>query len=151
LRNLAELNINEGGRPVARRPPLAEDVERFEKRFKVEVPAELRMLLEHANGGHTELDTLLETADHGRHAINRFHHLGHDEAPGGLVYAMVHWRSILGDGALPFASDGAGNPFFVDPGDGSVMICLHPEMQVVRLSGSFSEFIDGLQLDDEMI
>jgi hypothetical protein len=59
---------------------------------------------------------------------------------------------VLGPDALAFASDGGGNPFFVDLESGAVKLCLHDaKMQIVPLFPSFEAFVDALEIDEEMI
>ncbi|HEX8223319.1 MAG TPA: SMI1/KNR4 family protein [Allosphingosinicella sp.] len=68
MRNLAELNLNDGGRPVDRAPPSAKAIAEFEREFSVSLPEEYIRLLTFSNGGHPELDTI---APMGRRAETR--------------------------------------------------------------------------------
>ncbi len=150
MRNLSELNINDGGSAVTRARPTDGEFANFEARYKVTVPNELRALLRHSNGGCPELDSL--EANGQSWSLNHFLHLAEGEGTDTLAYALTHWRPILGPHALVFGEDGGGNPYFIDLADGAVNICLHDEeMKIVRIATSFEAFIDSLELDEEMI
>ena len=155
MRDFAELNITEFGRPVTRAGATLADFLAFESEQRLVVPGELRQLLSFCNGGHPERDSIRSSTSHRdeHHSVNRFYHLSVDDRDAGsLWYAATHWRAILGTSSLPFASDGGGNQFFVDLRDGSVKLCLHDEqMTFVSVAASFESFIDGLDVDEEMI
>ena len=62
---------------------------------------------------------------------------------------MEIYRPLLGDKALPFAADGAGNPFFLDLSENPapVVIWQHDgECDEVDIADSFSDFIDRLDI-----
>jgi hypothetical protein len=118
MRNLAELNIIDGGEPVQRPPPGVEALRRFREEFGEPLPAELLALLRFANGGHPELCVI--DGPYGTYAVDHFLHLtAGDEGYGSIWWVMRTWRPFLGERALPFANDGGGNPFFLD-------IAVHP-------------------------
>ena len=58
MRNLAELNINEGGKAVERPAPSREDIVEFEQAFGVSLLPGLSFLLQASNGGHPEFDAV---------------------------------------------------------------------------------------------
>lgn len=148
MRNVDELMINEGGEPVARRPATDEDFDRFERRCRVSIPADLRRLLRHVNGGHPRLDSFATAG--ARFSISRFFYLSEDDQPGGLSYAVTYWQRLIGTSAFPFAGDGCGNVFFVDSRDAQVKICLHDDnMRVVSLGESFEGMINKLEIDPD--
>jgi hypothetical protein len=153
MRNLAELNINEGGMAVKRPAPSREDIVEFELAFKVSLPPGLSILLQTSNGGHPEFDTIADSD--GNVAVNRFYHLtASDKGTESIWYAMTHWRPILGDRAIPFASTGGGDQFFIDLSDNppSVKLCRHDEgMRLIQLAPTFEAFIDELSSDPDMI
>ena len=139
------------------RPGLSEeDFASFETQYEVRFPEALKELLRYSNGGHPERDSYpAEDPELDESfAVNRFHYLlPGDEGVCSIAYAIKEWRPILGDKALPFASDGGGNEFFLDLEDSppTVKICLHDEdMAVVDLAPSFEAFIDALYLDPDM-
>jgi cell wall assembly regulator SMI1 len=153
MRNLEEININEGGRPVTRPPPAVHAVTLFENEFGLLLPEGIRRLLSFANGGHPELSAIDSTA--GQYAINRFYHLSEENrGDESLWYAVKHWRPILGNKALPFANDAGGNQYFLDlsKDPAPVKICVHDQnFRVVDIAASIDDFIDGLHVDPDMI
>jgi len=153
VRNLSELNINEGGRPVGREAPPKEIIDSFESKTGLKIPQDYQEFLRFSNGGHPELDSVNGAG--GQFAVNSFYHLTADaRGPESLWYAVEHWRPILGSMAIPFANDGGGNQFFLDllTQPPRVKMCVHDEgMRIIDISASFSEFIDSLELDPEMI
>ena len=157
MRDLAELNLNDGGKRVDRAPPSREVVLAFEREFGVSLPPEYIGLLTYSNGGHPELDSIapMGRRDIAMRAINRFFHLNEDqESPASLWTAARTWRPILGEKQIPIAADGGGNPFILDMSTSppTVSACLDDEgLARVEISPSFSEFIDSLELDPDMI
>jgi cell wall assembly regulator SMI1 len=153
MRNLAELNINEGGEPVTRSAPTASDLEQFRKEFGFPLPPQLLHLLAFANGGCPEISSI--DGPSGQYAIDTIYHLTNDDrGTESIWYAMKHWRPILGAKAVPFATDGGGDQFFLDLSQdpAPVKICLHEEdCEIVELAGSFAEFLDRLHIDPDMI
>lgn len=157
MRDLSELNINEGGRPVERPAPSRSVIEAFERHFGLRLPLNYVALLEYANGGHPELDTfgLNREPDAAHWAVNWFFHLDDDKGSvSSLWTATEKWQRILGKKALPFALDGGGNPFFLDfdTTPPSVKVSVHDEgFRIVNLAPSFEVFLDGLSADPDMI
>jgi len=157
MRNLSELNINEGGRPVPRPAPNQPVVAAFESHFGLKLPSAYSALLQHANGGHPELDSFkpIGTPGAATWSVNRFYHLDDERtSPSNLWSTTENWQRILGKSALPFASDAGGNQFFLDLGANppTVKGCLHDErFRVVDLAPSFEAFIDNLEIDPDMI
>lgn len=142
---------------MTRPKPTEGEYKAFEEGYGIAIPRTLRGLLEHSNGGHPELDSflLLDSPTGERFAVNRFFHLQTgDESPDSFTYAIKHWRKIIGNKSLPFASDGGGNLFFLDTSKepAPVMLCLHDEkMAIKQLAPNFESFIDGLETDPDMI
>lgn len=157
MRDLAELNINERGKPVSREAPSPEAVVAFEREFNTTLPADYRAFLRYSNGGHPELDSIAPIGRPGvaRRSVDHFYYLNDDRAGNNSLWvAMRTWRVVLGDKAIPFAEDGGGNPFFLDldTHPPKVRTCLHDEnFTVVDIAPSFVEFIDSLVSDPEMI
>jgi len=155
MRDLTELNINEGGRPVKRPPPSSGQVADFERHSAIILPPSYLALLRHANGGHPELDSMEPANGGSRWAVNTFFHLSDDKTESGSLWrAAETWQQILGKAALPIANDGGGNVFFIDTASnsGAVKVCIHDDNFAVRdLAASFEDFIDRLSIDPDFI
>lgn len=158
MRELSELNINEGGNAVSRPAPSDDIVNSFQTHFRLKIPDDHLKLLCHSNGGHPELDTIEIIDKSGivlSWAVSQFYHLDEDKSTDeSLWYVTKVWRNILGKDALPFAEDGGGNQFYLDlkGTPASVKICIHDENYfIVDLAPSFSAFIDALSIDPEGI
>ena len=153
MRQLSELNINEGGKPVPYASPSATLISRFEAQFGNVMPLELQQLLEHSNGGHPELNSV--GGGEGLYAVDRFLRLVEQtDDTEGMWWWMAAWRPILGPKAIPFATTGGGDPFFLDVTSSppSVQLCLHDAgFQRVFVAPSFEAFIDSLDIDPDMI
>ena len=149
MRDLTELNINEGGKPVDRQPPSDAVIAAFEAEIGMPLPAELIHFLRFSNGGHPELDAV-DGAD-GEFAVNHFYHLTEeDRGTESLWHAAEEWRPIVGTDYIPFAETGGGDPFMLDVSETppSVNICLHNEnMDIYEVSPSFEAFIDSLAIN----
>lgn len=157
MRDLAELNINEGGRPVTRAPPTKQQIREFESLFAVELPEDYLVLLQHSNGGHPEVDSFqLPGPEEGALlGVNRFYHLGDDKNDHeGLWRAATAWEGRTSSRMVPFANDPGGNQLMFDFGcqPPAVKLCIHDEdFRIVHLADSFGEFIDGLVEDPDMV
>ena len=159
MRDLAELNLNEGGKPVRRPPPSTPQIAQFQSEFKIAVPDEYLTLLAYSNGGHPELDAFLPDGVPDQRyccSVNHFYHLTDDREGDlrSLWWAQRSFRPILGEDAFVFAADGGGNQFFLDLAKipGPVNVWFHDEKDlVVRLAANFEAFIDGLRLDPDAL
>lgn len=157
MRDFSELNLNEGGRPVNRAPPSAEEVAAFEHEFGVTLPRDYLQLLSYSNGGCPEADSIapMGRTDIAKRAVNRFFHLNEDhKGPSSLWAATRAWRPILGEKRIPIAADGGGNPFILDLSrpESSVSTCLIDDhCALVEVATSFADFIDRLEIDPDMI
>ena len=157
MRELSELNINEGGTPVQRPAPTEEEIANFQKHFSVSLPLEYLMLLKHSNGGHPELCSFIPKFqdESNRWGIDYFYHLNSEyDNILNLWKVTENWQPILGKTAIPIASDGGGNQIFLDTKDNppSVYLCIHDQQfKKIYVADSFSEFIDLLSIDPDMI
>lgn len=150
MRDLVELGMNEGGKPVSRSPATDDGFRRFELRYGISIPDTLRRVLRHSNGGHPLLNTFSSGTE--ILGISRFYYLSEDEHLESLGGELTTWKPFLGDSALPFADDGCGNVYFIDLRDGLVKLCLHEEEMLVQsLNLSLEELIERLALDEEAI
>jgi hypothetical protein len=157
MRDLSELNINDGGRPVTREPPSAATVAAFERALGLKIPEPLLALLRFSNGGHPELDSFNPNGveDTNSFGINTFYCLTDDEnAPYSLWEAVRVWRPYIGESGLPFAEDGGGNIVFLDLAaePAPVKVCWHDEnFRVGLMASTLEKFIDGLCLNPDYI
>lgn len=158
MRDLDELNVNEGGRPVTRRPPTATEIAAFESEHGVSLPDAYLRLLRHANGGHPELDSFVPADsddDTDRWQVNSFYFLDADaEHPESLWRAARAWRAVLGDRRIPVAQDGGGNQIYLDctTAPAAVRLSVHDAGFSSRLvAPSFEAFLDLLGDDPDMI
>jgi hypothetical protein len=157
VRDLFELNINEGGKSVGRPAPTKELVREFEVKFAVKLAEDYLALLRHSNGGGSELDTIqpIDKRDVGRWSVNRYYYLDeHKNRAENLWRKTVHWRPNLGQKAIPFAENGGGDKFFLDLSSSppSVKVCIHDDQfKIIDIASSFEAFIDGLGLDPDTI
>lgn len=150
MRELDDLNINEGGNPVTRLAPTDELFEAFQSETGLPVPQELRSLLKYANGGCPELDTLSGTEQ--EFAVDHFFHLTPDDrGTESMWYGALRMRPVLGDKALPFASTGGGDQFFLDLSahPPAVKLWLHYPESIVEISPTFAGFIDSLAINPD--
>lgn len=158
MRDLRELNLNEGGRPVDRAPPTPEEIERFERFFGVRLPPDYLALLAFSNGGHPELDAFIPKGSESEEiwGVNRFLKMRNDD-PYDLesVWGATDvWRRVTNRNVVAIANNGGGDyvllSYDVDPP--RVTICLHEEqLAMIHVADSFAEFIDMLFLDPDMI
>lgn len=158
MRDLSELNINEGGKPVQRPAPTRKAIEAFQTHFGITLPEEYLHLLRHSNGGHPELDSVEPIGRPGaaRWSVNRFYHLDDNDkvSTTSLWVVAERWCSMLGKDALPFAADGGGNQFFLDlkTSPAAVKVCIHDEgFSIVDIAPSLELFIDSLSVDPDMV
>lgn len=157
MRNLAELNLNEGGLPVTRAAPSEGIIREFERHFQLTLPADYLRFLRFSNGGHPELDLIQPIGRPGAAGwgVNRFYHLSDDKnSPSSLWRNTQEWRHVLGEGKFPFAGTGGGDVFVLDltTSPPSVKGCVHEEgFRLVDIAPSFEAFIDALELDPDMI
>jgi hypothetical protein len=158
MRDLKEININDGGgRPVKRLPPTDDMIKEFEDYFGVKLPREYIELLRFSNGGGPEVDCIKQMGDENaiEVAVNRFHYLDDKKLSyGNLWFETAQWRPILGDKAMPFANDGGGGQFFFDLSStpASIKFCVNdPGFDIIDIVESFEAFIDGLYINPDCI
>jgi hypothetical protein len=153
VRNLKELNINDGGHPVARPAPSSHSLTMFAHEFGIQVPGLLQDLLAFSNGGHPELSVI--DSDYGEFAINTFYHLDdYDQGDESMFHALRVWRRFIDQRFLPFGNSSTGDQFCVDLSvpTNPVYICRHAdEFRMIPLSSSFTEFLNGLRSDPDLL
>jgi hypothetical protein len=157
MRELAELNINEGGEPVSRQAPSENAIRAFESTFGLHLPEGLLALLRHSNGGHPELDCYDPSGveDCNSFAIDAFFFLDDDRTSFDSIWNETHaWRRYIGANGLPFAGDGGGNILFLDLATEPppVKVCWHDENYLVgQMAPTFEALIDGLHIPEDYI
>ncbi|WP_406700732.1 SMI1/KNR4 family protein [Singulisphaera sp. Ch08] len=156
MRDLNELNINEGGRPVFRRVPTDEEIGAFESHFNLRLPPDYVSFLKQTNGGHPEIDSFRPSGaeEDTLWSVNRFYHLSPEKDDlEGLWRAKGEWQGVLGDRVVPIANDSGGNQILLDYSSGSptVGLCIHDDdFRMLHLSDTFSSFLDMLVRDPEI-
>lgn len=154
MRNLDELNINEGGRPVRRPRPTRDQLSMVERFVGAKLPAAYIALLLYSNGGHPEIDTfIVGNNEHATWDVCRFFHLAPEEslpeATTNLLWQYRHRWKNAPQKILPIACDGGGNLIcldLTDTGAGRVVLWVHdePNIPLLHVADSFDQFIDGL-------
>lgn len=157
MRDLSEINMNQGGKPVTRRSPLEAEIQAFEKEFNVSLPADYVAFLNYSNGGHPELDSVLPEArsDLPPRGLDHFYYLDNDWLGSSSLWSgAAAWRELLGQRYVAFAEDAGGNPFLFDLSQTplAIITCLHDEgLTLLKMASSFGAFIDALEADPDMI
>ncbi len=162
MRNLSELKIDEGKRPVTagrlvrRRPPTEKQIQAFQSRFCVELPDEYLMFLRFSNGGHPQVGTFAprEMGDRGPWEVNIFYHLEDDETNLlGLWTNTSALQKVLSLKVVPIADDPCGDQIVLsfDTNPPNVKLYIHDEMRLIDVADSFSDFIDMLSEDSDII
>jgi hypothetical protein len=157
MRNLADLNINEGGQVVRRPKPTDKDIAAFERQIGHSLPPEYLQLLRFVNGGHPQLDSFVPKGadEDNKWAVNIFYNLGPDKNDiGGLWKAVEGWQKVLGKLRLPIACDSGGNQIVLNlrKEPATVELCIHDEgFHIVPVADSLEQFLDFLSVDPDMI
>ncbi len=157
MRDLLELGLNEGGKPVTRKAPTEEEIRRFEAAHQVSLPDDYVNFLRVSNGGHPELNCFVPKglAEDNIWSVDVFYHLGDDQSNYYNIWKVTRdWNTVLGEKAIPIAEDGGGNQIFLDfsTTPASVSLCIHDEdFGILTAAASFTEFIDMLALCPEAI
>lgn len=159
MRNLSELNMNEGGKPVTRPQPTPDQISFVENLVGAKLPSSYVAFLTFSNGGCPELDTFYFEVEDSRQewAADRFFHVSSElKLTENVVWNYKHrW-----DGApreiLPIARDGGRNLICLDlteTGRGRVVLWVHdvPNQPLLAVAGSFEEFIDLLTVNPDYI
>ena len=152
MRDLIELNINEGGKPVRRRPPDDEELGDFQAHYEVSLPSDYTDFLKQTNGGHPQLDSFRPTAatEDELWSVDDLYHLTPDKGDLGCLWRVTEaWQSAVGKKIVPIANDGGGNQIVLDysSGEPSIQICIHDEdFRMLYISDSFSGFLLGYSL-----
>jgi len=153
MRDLKELNINEGGKPINRPAPSFDDMQRFMEHFGVSLPEEYISLLMFANGGGPEVGGFTYYDGKGESAIDCFYSLTSDESDlYGIWRRTEHLRAALSDANLPsdvvaIGENGGSDEIFLNMSNTppSVHILYRTSgNSMPKIADSFEKFIDSL-------
>ncbi len=153
MRDLRELNVNQGGEPVATPPPTHQQFQDLEQLVGAPLPESYKAFLRFSNGGHPELDSFPVAEWDGYNAsVNKFFRLTDDPTDVGSLRWIYAYRPK--PTLLPIARDGGDNLLClsVAPSDyGAVYFWTHdePDAEAGRVADSFEEFLDLLYLDPD--
>ena len=155
MANIAELNINCGGKPVAGFTGSGATFEELERLAGDALPAAYVDFIRSADGGHPEVgcfrvpggepDNIVE--------VDWFYSVANPELES-IRSALEGFGALLGPGALPIGRDGGGNQFYLllSSQPPSVWLYLHDEGgKRIKLADCFEEFISGLISNPDFI
>ncbi|AKS07109.1 SMI1/KNR4 family protein [Pseudomonas trivialis] len=151
--NIAELNINVGGRPSVGFSGDESSVHALEARLGRRLPASYLQFIRSANGGHPEAGSFfLDASSDASVGVDWFYSLG-GAAADSLEKALDDWAQVLGPFMLPLGRDGGGSQFYIslDSPSGSVWYYSHEGSERIQLADSFDEFLQQLQVHPDFI
>ena len=138
-----------------RPPPKQKNIRDFEMKFGLKLPPLYLQLLMHANGGHPELNSYVNSLNGKGTAIDHLYHLSDDKSSYNSIWRIASdYRKYISRSALAFAENGGGDMIALDVEMLNNPVSIHygdNNFKGVFLSDSFEEFIDGLKIDPEMI
>lgn len=154
MRNLHELNINKGGRPVDTPAPTASQIAHVESLVGAPLPGAYIGLLMFSNGGHPELSSahFIFEGKAESWGVNDFFRIStNPNSTGDVVWNYNNRWSGAPRSMLPIGNDGMGSIICLDLSEsdyGSVVVRVHddPDVSSLRIAASFEEFIDSLTL-----
>jgi hypothetical protein len=158
MRDLTELNLNQGGQRVRRARPTPTQLCLIETIVGAKLPEAYAKLLEVSNGGHPELDTFHFGPSEcpQEWSINLFFHVSSETGPDSVLWNYNHrWPGAPRE-VLPIGNDGLGNLICLDlteGGRGAVIIWVHdmPGGQVVRAAESLEQLLANLGVNPDFI
>jgi hypothetical protein len=159
MRDLNELNINEGGRPVIRPQPTSQQLAFVENLVGAQLPPSYIAFLMFSNGGCPELDTFCfeNEGSHEEWAVDRFFHIASDmDSTESVVWNYRHRWPGAPKEILPIGRDGGGNLVCLDlsnPVKEKVVLWIHDTLHhsLLMVANSFEEFIDSLVMNPDYI
>jgi cell wall assembly regulator SMI1 len=160
MRDLNELNLNEGGEPVTRPAPSVAEITLLEQELEAKLPQDYLDFLQFSNGGHPEVDTFYVTT--GRvvqdWGISRFFNLTPEQPSSEELTHNLRWFwAEVANGLLPIANDGGGNLICLDLRDGSygsILLWVHDVGEkglFIPVADSFGELMDSLEVNPDYI
>ncbi len=159
MRDLRELNIDEGGDPVDRPAPTPEQIAAVESAVGAPLPATYIDFLRFTNGGQPELDTFYVSTDAGVEAwnVNSFFHISSDtDSTESVMWVYSQLRRFLPERVLPIADNGGGDVISLDlraESYGHVILWVHgePALPLRTVASSFEEFVNSLEVNPDYI
>ncbi|MCF5664590.1 hypothetical protein GIV47_06380 [Pseudomonas marginalis] len=151
--NIAELNINVGGRPSVGFSGDDSSVRALEARLGRRLPETYLQFIRSANGGHPEAGSFfLNASPDASVSVDWFYSLG-DAGIDSLDKALDDWAQVLGPFMLPIGRDGGGSQFYIslDSPSGSVWYYSHEGSERTQLADSFDKFLQQLQVHQDFI
>ena len=151
--NIAELNINVGGRPSVGFSGDDSSVRALEARLGRRLPETYLQFIRSANGGHPEAGSFfLNASPDASVSVDWFYSLG-DAGIDSLDKALDDWAQVLGPFMLPIGRDGGGSQFYIslDSPSGSVWYYSHEGSEPTQLAESFDEFLQQFQVHLDFI
>lgn len=154
--NLERLNINVNGTPS---PRFSGDDSLFERLAGLvgsDLPNDYIQFILNVDGGHPEVGCFRPIDDYNSNNlfdVDRFYSIN-NPAVESVEDELSKWVSVLGPRNLPIGRDGGGNQIYLNFVDEipSVWLYLHDEGGAkIKISNSFSEFLDGLFMNPDFI
>lgn len=151
--NIAELNINVGGRPSAGFRGDESCVQALEARLGHALSHSYLQFLRSANGGHPEAGSFfLDGSSDSSVSVDWFYGLG-VEGIDGLEKALDDWSGVLGKFMLPIGRDGGGGQFYIALASpsGSVWYYSPEEARRIKLTDNLDDFLGQLVIHPDFI
>ncbi len=159
MRDLNELNLNEGGEPVSLPAPTPGQLRSVEELVGRRMPSAYIDFLMFANGGSPEVDTFYVEIDGNREDwnVNHFFRISTDpNRPDDVIWNYRHLQASAPRQILPIADNGGGDLICLDLTEESnsrVLLWIHdkPEDRLHLVANSFEEFVDSLTTNPDYI
>lgn len=155
MRNLAELNLNIGGKPVMRKPPSQKALSLLADLTKMPVEKDYIKFLMQSNGGHPQLNAFVPECNSQENvwSVDMFYHVDEDEIEHhhSVFKVLRDWKSQLRKGELPIGCDGGNNQICLGRQGEIFIIVADGITKRYPVASSFTNFIDLLHEDSEFI
>ena len=159
MRDLAEINLNDGGRPVTRPAPTSAEIAAVEDLIGRRLPSDYLAALAHSNGGHPELDTFPVTLGGVEQtwSLDTLFHLGPDvDSSDNVIGAYRRRPRDWPPEIVPIGDDGGGDLLaldLTDAGSGRVVLWVHdePGAALAQVANSVESLIDSTTVNPDYI
>jgi hypothetical protein len=160
MRNLVELGMNEGPRPVAagklivRHPPTTQQISEFETAFHLRLPPDYIELLRFANGGHPRCCSFTTHGIRDKVCwdVNLFFFLNDDtSALTSLWRQTSEWHAHFATTEVPIADDPCSNVILLsyDTPVPNVKVYVLDGNRYLDVARTFGEFVDSLEMTSD--